>query len=124
MRRARQSGQATVEFALILPLLLALVVLILQVAMVARAQVLVVQAAREGARSAAVEGDIPAAKTAAYAATGLEAARVKVVVVLPAARDGTVVVATSYSLRIGMSLLGINRVVEVHSSVAMRREYS
>lgn len=53
--RARgHEGQATVEFALVLPFVALLAALIVQVGLVLRAQVLVVHAAREGARAASV----------------------------------------------------------------------
>ena len=51
-RRAR--GQATVELAVSLPFVVAALLLVLQVGLVVRAQVLVVHAARESARAAAV----------------------------------------------------------------------
>lgn len=52
-----ESGQATVEFALLLPVLLAALFAVVQVAMIARDQIAVVHAAREGARAAAVDPD-------------------------------------------------------------------
>ena len=48
-------GQATVELALVLPLILTMVLLALQIGLLARDQVLVVHAAREGARAAATD---------------------------------------------------------------------
>lgn len=54
-RRARgHEGQSTVEFALVLPFVALLAALIVQVGLVLRAQVLIVHAAREGARAASV----------------------------------------------------------------------
>jgi Flp pilus assembly protein TadG len=63
-RPARQSGQATIEFALLLPIVAALLLLIAQVGLVLRAQVLITHAAREAARAAAVD---PAADVGAVA---------------------------------------------------------
>lgn len=123
MIRRRESGQATVELALALPVLLGLVILILQAAMVARVQVLVVQAAREGARVAALQGDIPAAQSAARAATGLDSRRLTVDVSLPGRSDGSAVVNATYRIRVGVPLLGIEREIALHSALAMRREY-
>lgn len=51
----RDRGQSTVEFVLILPLLLALLLAFLQMAVMLRDQLLLVGAAREGAREAAVQ---------------------------------------------------------------------
>lgn len=66
-----QAGQATVELAAVLPLLFTLVLLVVQAGLVVRDQVLVVHAAREAARVAAIEGDRAAAIAAARSATGL-----------------------------------------------------
>jgi hypothetical protein len=52
--RPGDRGQATVEFALLLPLLFAFLVLLFQVALVARDQILVVHAARAAVREATV----------------------------------------------------------------------
>lgn len=49
-----EPGQSTVEFALLLPLLLMMFVLLFQVALVGRDQLLVVHAARDAAREASV----------------------------------------------------------------------
>ena len=71
-------GQAAVELALVLPLVAALALALLQVALVVRDQVLVVHAAREGARAAAVSDDSGAARGAALAGAGLAPHRVVV----------------------------------------------
>lgn len=55
MRRAE--GSAAVEFALVLPLVLILLLGLVEVAVAARAQLEVSQAAREGAREAATSPD-------------------------------------------------------------------
>jgi hypothetical protein len=64
-------GQAAVELALVLPLVAALALALLQVALVVRDQVLVVHAAREAARAAAVSDDPGAPRAAALAGAGL-----------------------------------------------------
>jgi len=58
-------GQATVEFALVLPLVAVLALGLLQVTVVVRDQLTLGLAAREGARAAAVAHDAPAAARAA-----------------------------------------------------------
>jgi hypothetical protein len=55
--RSRSAGQSTVEFALVLPLFFALLALLLQVALVARDEVMVVHAARAAVREASVTSD-------------------------------------------------------------------
>lgn len=52
--RERQRGQATVELALLLPVVVGLVLVALQVGLVMRDQLLVVHAARDAARAAAL----------------------------------------------------------------------
>lgn len=77
--QGRDLGQAAVELALALPLVLLLLLGAVQVALVARDQVGVVHAAREGARAAAVAADPVAQGTAAArGATTLDPARLSV----------------------------------------------
>jgi Flp pilus assembly protein TadG len=63
--RSRERGQATVEFALVLPILVLALMAVLQVALVVRDHVAVVNAAREAARQASVDSDPSAAQWAA-----------------------------------------------------------
>ena len=68
-----ENGQSTVEFALVLPLVLILIVGLLQVAVLARDQIVVLGAAREGVREAIVNSDRGAIVAAAQqAAPGLQ----------------------------------------------------
>ena len=64
-RRARQCGQATVELALCLPLLLIVLGVVVELCLLASDQVKLWHAAREAARVAAVEPDASAAVAAA-----------------------------------------------------------
>ena len=63
-----QSGQATVEFALILPLVVLLILAVLQTALVVRDYVATVHAAREAVRAASVDRRSDAAGAAALGA--------------------------------------------------------
>ena len=54
MSRRGQDGQATVEFALVLPLLGLVLLAVVQIGVVVDAQIRTTHAAREGARAAAV----------------------------------------------------------------------
>lgn len=66
-------GQATVELALAIPLLMTVLLAAVQVTIVIRAQLAVTAAAREAARAAAVSADpVGAAATTAQSATSLE----------------------------------------------------
>ena len=73
-------GQAAVELALVLPLVVLLLLAVVQVGLVVRDQVLVVHAAREAARQAAVDPSPDAPKRAALAGSNLQSDRLDVVV--------------------------------------------
>ena len=76
-----QRGSAVVEFALVLPILLVLTLAVVQVGLLVRDELIVVQAARAGAREAAVSADPTVVRAAAVdAAVGLEPNRFDVVV--------------------------------------------
>lgn len=76
-RGGRDRGQATVEFALVLPLLVLCVAGLVWVANVFTVQIRLEHAAREGARAAAVEPERAAAVSAVAVARGMgDAARV------------------------------------------------
>ena len=68
------------ELALVLPLVVALLLAVVQVGLIVRDQVLVVHAAREAAREAAVDPDPAAALRAAADGSGLPASRLRVAV--------------------------------------------
>jgi TadE-like protein len=77
-RAGRDGGQAAVELALVLPLVAVLLLMVVQVGLVVRAQVLVIHGAREGARAAAVDAADGAARAAVVAGTGLDGDRLEV----------------------------------------------
>lgn len=72
MRRVRDAspGSAAVELALVLPLVLMMVLALLQVGLLAKDSLVVVQAAREGAREAAVTSDSERIRQAALRGGG------------------------------------------------------
>ncbi len=75
---AGEGGQTTVELALALPLVAMSILLVVQIGLVVRDEVLVTHAAREAARAAAVSRDPAAAGQAARAAGPLDAGRLHV----------------------------------------------
>jgi Flp pilus assembly protein TadG len=115
-----ERGQATVELVLVMPLIVLLVLAIVQTAVVARADVLVAGAARDAARSAAVDGDADRARDAAVEGSGLAADRLTVDVEV----DDAVVRATvTYRDDTDVPLVGrLVGVVTLRSTVVMRRE--
>ena len=72
MNQGGDEGQAATELALVLPLLVALLLCVVQVAVVARDQILVVHAAREAARQAAVGAPPAEVRAAAARAAGVK----------------------------------------------------
>jgi TadE-like protein len=101
--RARSDhGQATVELALVLPLVFGLLVLVFQIALVARDEVLVVHAARDAAREATLTRDV--ARVVAAAHRNLPGATVRIV---RRGRVGDPVeVAITYVSRTDLPLIG------------------
>lgn len=73
MSEDRDGGQAATELALVLPLVMLALLAVVQVALVARDQVLVVHAARAAAREAAVDSRPMSIRAAALRASGLKA---------------------------------------------------
>jgi hypothetical protein len=96
-RRAR--GQATVELAVAFPFVVAALLLVLQVGLVVRAQVLVVHAAREAARAAAVGEEPPPPD-------GLDPARTTVEVLGGGPPGSRVTARVTHRLRTDAPLIG------------------
>jgi Flp pilus assembly protein TadG len=120
-RRRRDEGQATVELALVLPVVCALLLGLVQLGLVVHAHLLVVHAAREGARAAAVDPHPAAATVAVAASSPLEAERTTVSV-----RDGgsMVTVEVTYRAATDVPLVGsLFGDVELRARASMRREY-
>lgn len=79
-RARKDEGQVVVELALALPLVALLALLLLQVALIVRDQVLVTSAAREGARQMAVSPEEGEARAAVLDGTALDDDRLTVTV--------------------------------------------
>jgi Flp pilus assembly protein TadG len=106
-RRSRDRGQATVELALALPLVAVLLLVVAQVGLVVHDQVLVVHAAREGARAAAVQRDggvAGEAERAVHAALPLDRDRLRVET---ASSGGLVRVTVRYRSPVDLPLIGL-----------------
>lgn len=99
-------GQATVEVALALPLLVLLALVVVQVGVLARDRVAVTHAARAGARAAAVDPSPAGVRAAVVRATGLEAGRFGVTVVGDASSGSFVTVRVSYRDRTDVAVIG------------------
>ena len=118
--RTSERGQATVELALVLPIVLALLVLVFQVALVARDEILVVHVARDAAREATVTHD--PSRIATAATRNLPGAGVRVV-----RRGGVgapVEVEVTYVSRTDLPLIGaLLPDITLHGGSVMRVEH-
>jgi Flp pilus assembly protein TadG len=114
-----ERGQAAVELALALPVVVVLLLGMLQVALVGRDQLAIELAAREAARAAAVSADpVAAARLAAERVTSLRPLQVAV-----SAGPAAVSVTVTYASATDVALIGhVIGDVELRSSVTMAVE--
>ncbi len=113
-------GQATVEFALLLPVAVVALLVVAQIGLVVRTRVMLTHAAREGVRIAAVGGTDAEVTAAVVDAGSLDPAQLTVAVT----RDATVVrVLLVYVMRTDVSVVGaLLNDPEMSSVAAMYRE--
>lgn len=119
-RRGGVRGQASIELALVLPLVLGLLLFVVQLGLVIRDQIMVVNAAREGARNAAVEPSLSVARTAAERSGRLDPARMGVAL----SDDGeNVTVTVTYRSQTAVPIVGaLLDDLTLRESTTMRRE--
>lgn len=116
-------GQATVELALLLPVVVVMILVVVQVGLVVRDQVLVVHAAREAARVAAVEPDAALARRQAVRSSGLDQGRLSVEVSGRGAPGSRVRVVTRYRSPTEVPLVGgLVGDADLSATVTMRVE--
>lgn len=107
MRRRDERGSAVVEFALLLPLVLMMLLALVQVGVLARDRLLVVHAGRAGAREAAIqESDVAVRDAVIAAAAGLDPAHLDIEVQRVGGRGDPVSVAVSYEAPVAGVLAG------------------
>jgi Flp pilus assembly protein TadG len=112
-----------VELALVMPLMLVLLLGLVQLGLVVRDQVLVVHAAREAVREAAVSDDPKPPRAAASARSGLDPRRMSVTIRGQRRGSGTVEVRLRYQAPTDVPLIGpLLPDVALHAHAAMRRE--
>jgi Flp pilus assembly protein TadG len=117
-----QRGSAVVEFALVVPLVLVVLLGAVEVALVARAQLEVGHAAREGAREAAASPDPGLAAAVVRSVLGPDAgARARVSVSRDHVVGGRAEVVVVLPHRVGAPLLG-GWVVYLEGRASMRVE--
>ena len=126
-RRRAERGSEAVEFALLLPILLLVLLALVQVGALARDQLVLTQASRAGAREAAVNGSVDAVHEAVLsAAAGLDAERVGIDVLWSGSRGTPVTVSLTYEVPVASPLAGwlLPQTVSLRSSATMRQEFA
>jgi len=98
----REQGQATVELALLLPFVVALILTVVQVGRVLRARVALTHATRSAARAAVADPSVDAVTRAARAA-GLDGSRISVRI---SRRGDLVTVVVSYRSATAVPIIG------------------
>jgi len=119
-----ERGSATVEFALVLPLVLLVALALLQAGLLMVDRLLVANAARAGARQAAVSLDDATVRDAAAGAGGLDPARMRVEIERGGGAGTPVSVTVSYRAGVALPLVGwlFPANVEMADRVSMRQE--
>lgn len=102
----RGRGQASVELALLLPVVLLLLLAVLQVALLGRDVLLVTHASREAVRAAATDADPAAARAAASGSSGLDPGRMTVRVLGRGEPGSRVTVTVNYRAPTDVPLVG------------------
>ena len=124
-RRGRngERGQATVELALVLPLVVLFALVTLQLGILAKDLVLVHHAAREGARAAAVEPTGGVARAAVVGSSSLDSSRLSVSLAGGMARGSQTTATVTYRAPTSVPLIGaLIPDVTLQASVTMRVE--
>ncbi len=116
-----QTGSAAVEIALVLPLILALLLAVAEVAVVARTQLELANVAREGARVAAVSPEPADAVAAVQELLGDLAGDARISVTRPNVVGESAVVTITFHHRLAPFFFGGSG-VELRARAAMRVE--
>ena len=127
MRPSGQRGSSAVEFALVLPLVLLLLLALVQVGVLALDQLVLTQASRAGAREAAVDPSAAAVDEAVRdAAVGLDGNRLHVEIARADEQGSPVRVSVAYEAPIAATLTGwlFPESVTLRVSATMRQEFA
>jgi Flp pilus assembly protein TadG len=101
-----EGGTAVVEFALVLPLVLVLLLGIVEVAVIARTELQLVHATREGAREAAASPDSSRAAAAVRSALGSRSSQARIVVRRSSIVGEPATVSVSLPYRVAAPIFG------------------
>src|SRR2546426_4594684 len=123
--RGEERGSAVVEFALVLPLVLVMSLAIVQIGLLVKDQILVEEAARAGAREAAVTADDERVRQAvASAAVGLDETQLGVTIGREGGAGSAVTVTVEYQAPVDIPLVTwlFPGSVELSGTAVMRQE--
>jgi Flp pilus assembly protein TadG len=124
-RAAGERATATVEFALVLPLVLLLVLALLEVGLLVKDRLVLEGSARAGAREAAVYTDDAAVRQAVLdAAPSIDTDAIDVVVTREGSAGTAVTVAVDYHAAVNVPFVDwlFPAVVDLSASAVMRQE--
>ncbi len=121
-RRGAEIAQATVEFALVLPLVVMVFLLGVDAVLLARDELLVAHCAREGARRASLTGD-PGETTAVVHARGAPGSALVTLSTSGSAESAMVSVTVRWNVRDRLLVLGhLGQDINVEHTTVMLRE--
>ncbi|MGI9586058.1 MAG: TadE family type IV pilus minor pilin [Acidimicrobiia bacterium] len=109
------------EFALVIPLVLTLVLGVVELAVVARSEIQLVHAAREGARQSAASPDTSAAVAAVRRALGGDGSKARVAVSRPTTIGDPTTVRVTLPYNVLSPFIG-GYPIELHAAATMRVE--
>jgi Flp pilus assembly protein TadG len=124
-RMKGERASAAVEFALVLPLILTLALALLQIGIFVKDQLVVEEAARAGARQAAVSTDDSSTRQAAVdAAVSLDPDRLDITVERDDQAGGPVTVKAAYRAPVSVPIVGwlFPSEVDLSATTVMRQE--
>ena len=116
-----ERGSAVIEFALVLPLVLVVLLGIVEVAVIARSEIQLIHAAREGAREAAASPDTRRSAAAVRAALGQAGRLARVTVSRPSTVGEKATVSVSLKHKIAAPFFG-GFSLDLHAQSTMRVE--
>ena len=123
--RAREQGSATVEFVLVLPLVLTVAVALLQLGLLVKDQLVVQESARAGARQASVStDDTTVIQAADDAAPSLDETKLDVAIERDPGAGAPVSVSVTYHAEVTLPIISwlFPATVDLSSTAVMRGE--
>lgn len=113
-----------VEFALLMPVVFALLLALVRIGLIGRDAMLVLQAARAGAREAAVSSDEASIRAALIeGGAGLDEARIDFDLVREGSRGDPVVIHVRYEAPTGVAWGWLPQAVLLEGEAVMRQEF-